>query len=166
MVMKLDMKREWYERKIADEGDLEVGAGLPDVRCASHAADSSNRRTQSEFVRHYAFGTLVQLLRRSKRLSIEELADATHIAPEVIVGIESDPRNEVCPDVAGQLASFFDLPENAIVQLSHPEVEQDTQLRNAMIRFASRTSTFKGLSHDEQIAVDEFVEFLSSSAVK
>ena len=164
--MKLDMKKEWYERKIANEGDVEIGAGLPEVQNASHTTDSPRRQAQSEFVQHYAFGTLVQLLRRGKMLSVEELAEATHIAPEVIVRIEGDPHSDIQPDIAGRLASFFELPENAIVRLSRSKVAQDAELRNAMIRFASRTSTFKKLSHDEQSAVEEFVEFLSSSGAE
>ena len=92
--MKLDMNKEWYEKKIAQEGDLEVGAGIPlEETDVPEDSQCIGGQAQDEFIERHAFGSLVQLLRRSKGLSVEQLADASRVDPAEIISIERDPKH-------------------------------------------------------------------------
>jgi len=161
--MKLEMTKEWYEKMIAEEGDLEVGAGIPlEEHDAQDEPECTEEKSNDEFVELLAFGSLVQLLRRSKGLSVEELADAARIDPAEILSVERNPKHPPRPRTVHQLATFFELPERPLVRLSNLTSTHSTKLRDAAIRFAAHSSKVMELTREERRALAEFVEFLSS----
>ena len=161
--MKLDMNKEWYEKKIAQEGDLEVGAGIPlEETDVPEDSQCIGGQAQDEFIERHAFGSLVQLLRRSKGLSVEQLADASRVDPAEIISIERDPKHSPRPRTVYQLAAFLKLPERQLVRLSNLTTAHGTELRDAAIRFAAHSSKVMELTREESSALADFVEFLSS----
>ena len=161
--MRLDLTREWYEQKIAQEANLEVGAGIPsNEQDAQDEPERIREESDNELVELFVFSSLVQLLRRSRGLSVEQLADAARIDPTEILSVERNPKHPPRPRTVHQLAAFFELPERPLVRLSNLTTTHSTKLRDAAIRFAAHSSKVMELTQEERSALAEFVEFLSS----
>jgi transcriptional regulator with XRE-family HTH domain len=161
--MRLDMTRKWFESRIAQEGNLEVGAGIPlEELEAQEEPERIEGQAQDDFVELLAFGSLVRLLRRSRGLSVEQLADAARVDPVEILSVECNPKHSPRPRTVHQLAAFFELPERPLVRLSNLTATRSTKLRDAAIHFAAHSSKVMELTREERSALAEFVGFLSS----
>ncbi len=166
--MKLNMSKEWFEETIGREGDLEVGAGSARKLAARDEPPWEQRHPREEdrgeFVELCALGSLVQLLRRSKGLSVEQLAERARVDLVDIIAVERDPTHPPRPRTVHKLAAFFGLPERPLVRLSNLTTARSTKLRDAAVRFAAHSSKVMELTPEEHGALAEFVEFLSSQA--
>ncbi len=137
--MKQHKSKEWYKRKIALEGDLEVGAGMPWAKFDSqHKSVKDEKQTQEELVERIAFGSLVQLERRRKGFSIEKLADVAQVDVMELIGIERDPKYTPHPRTIHQLAKVFGIPERPLMRLSKLSATHNSELRDEAVRFAAR----------------------------
>ncbi len=164
--MKLNLSKKWYEQRIALEGDLEVGAGMPWEKLGIQGKpQSTEEQTQEELVERLAFGSLVQMLRRKKGLSIEQLADAANIDAMEIISIENEPKYLPRPRTVHQLSETFRLPERSLTRLSNLTTVHDTKLRDAAVRFAAHSSPVTELTGEESCALNEFVAYLSSQNI-
>jgi len=163
--MKLQLSKEWFENRIQPDEDFEVGAGVPTdtQECANDTSGNEQEQmTDEEFAETLAFGTLIQFMRRDRRLSVEQLASAARVDVAEIVKIEFDPKYVPHPRSVHQLATFFELPQRALLKLSNVTMVHNNQLRDAAYRFAANSSKIAELSHEERVAMTEFVEFLGT----
>lgn len=163
--MKLQLSKEWFENRIQPEEDFEVGAGVPTgtSECTdTTSASDQEQATDEEFAETLAFGTLIEFMRRDRRLSVEQLASAARVEVAEIVKIEFDPKYVPHPRSVHQLAMFFELPQRALLKLSNVTTVHNIQLRDAAYRFAANSSKIAELSHEERVAMTEFVEFLGT----
>ena len=106
------------------------------------------------------FGSLIQLLRREKRLTLEKLAEKSQVDIRELVNIEQDPDYEPRPRTVHQLAGVLGLPKRTLVKLSNLAHVHDEELTGAAVRFAARSSSITELSREERQALAEFVRFL------
>jgi transcriptional regulator with XRE-family HTH domain len=144
--------REWLERAAEIEDrcrSLSVG-GL--------AFDLGLLRSVTPDVQP-VFGRLIEYARRKRGLSVEELAEPADVDVAAVVEIERNDR--VLPEIRTvfQLAQVLDLPPGRLMEvagLATPKPE----IRHAALRFAARSEPTSGLSHDESIALEEFVKVL------
>lgn len=160
--MKLDRPKDWYERRIALEGDVEVGAGAP-PRYSAQAAASANIRLIDTRI---AFGTFVGLWRRNKGWDAAKLAEEAGIAPEEILEIEHNPQSEPEPSAVYRLAEVFRLPSKALLELAGLIEPRTPNLRQAAIRFAARSESVAGLNQHERDAFEAFVATIAEAAQK
>lgn len=163
--MKLQLNKEWFENRIQPDEDFEVGAGAPmdAAECAHNiSGDDQEQFSDEEFAETLAFGTLIQFLRRDRRLSVEQLASDARLDVAEIVKIEFDPKYIPHPRSVHQLASFFGMPQRALLKLSNVTTVHNNQLRDAAYRFAANSSKIAELSHEERVAMTEFVQFLGT----
>lgn len=161
--MKLQLSKEWFENRIQPNEDFEVGAGVPAgaPECTDKTSTSDQvQPTDDKFAETLAFGTLIEFLRRDRRLSVEQLASAARVEVAELVKIEFDPKYAPHPRAVHQLARFFDLPQQALLKLSNVTPSDDPELRQAAKRFAVNSSKVAELSREERVAMAEFVEFL------
>lgn len=159
--MKLELNREWFEKRISIEDNCEVGVGggtESDVNVDSAAPQCA----EDSFVETFAFGALVTLLRREKSLSLVELANQTRIDPVELVNIENDPKYVPKPRTVYRLAEFFRIPQRSLAKLANVTSVHDDRLRDAAVRFAASSSEVMKLTREERAALAEFVAFLSS----
>lgn len=105
------------------------------------------------------FGRLIELARRKKGLSVEELADKADVDLAEIVDIETNIA--IVPQVRTvfQLANVLDLPSARLMEVAglakaRPEV------RSAALRFAARSESTAKLNAEEKRALEEFVKVL------
>ena len=160
--MKLELKKEWFENNLPHDA-LEVGACNPShVHAEKFEQEESSSQREDEFVEAYAFGALVQLLRRERKLTVDQLADEVRVAAPELISIEFDPKYVPKPRTVYQLSKFFGLPDRPLMKLANVTTVHSDQLRDAAVRFAASSSKVMELSREERAALAEFVQFLAS----
>lgn len=154
--MKIEFTKDWCMRMAALEGSLSITAGV-------HAKPVSNPQQDSPdaiFDGAFAFGKLIHLLRNSRRLSLEELANKTDIDADELRQVEADPLFSPDPRTVHFLATFFELSKKKLFQLSGLTAANDSHLVDEAIRFAASAKPGVELTHDERKAFRDFIAFL------
>jgi transcriptional regulator with XRE-family HTH domain len=154
----------------ADEGELPERLRDPyaafDRLCANGTVD---QQAHAECDRNASgtlpapvrvFGSLIQLLRREKGLTLEKLAEKARVDIGELVNIEQDPDYEPRPRTVHQLAGVLGLPKRTLVKLSNLTEVHDDELKRAAVRFVAHSSSMAELSREERQALAEFVHFL------
>jgi hypothetical protein len=109
----------------------------------------------------FAFGKLVELMRRSKGWTIERLACEADLDLVDLVVIEDDHTTLPEPRAVYQLAQVFELPQARLLQIAGLSRQRDPALQRDTLRFAARSQSIAQLSEDEQRALDEFVSVIA-----
>lgn len=158
--MKIQITKEWCINMAHKEGDLEVGAGLlaldPDI---SDAAIETSIVENGEDPR-LAFGPFVQLMRRYRELSVEELANNADIDVSNVINIERYPHYIPEPRTVVRLSQFFRIPSKRLMQLSGNVNIRDERLRTEAVRFAAKSGSIERLTDAEREAIEVFVAIL------
>ena len=160
--MKLELTKGWFEKNIPHDNP-EVCAGLPEQgierQCVS---DEAGIHRVDDFVEAYAFGALVQLLRRERKLTVDQLASAVQVGTPELISIELDPKYIPKPRTVFQISKYFGLPDRPLMKLANVTTTHNDRLRDAAVRFAASSSKVMELSREERAALAEFVQFLAS----
>lgn len=109
-----------------------------------------------------AFHRVVQMLRRSRGLSIDDLAEKTKIDRIELVALERNPAYRPSPLTLHRLSEFFGVPDRKLAVLAGAIREVPDDLRQHAARFAAQSNSFSKLTKEEQRVLDEFVGFLRS----
>jgi transcriptional regulator with XRE-family HTH domain len=160
MTMKFSTNPKWLERR-ADQEDrhfISVGGLIStlDPTCQTELPSTQNvETTKTVFVR------LLQLARRERRMSLEELAEKADIDLAVLVKIETDEAFEPDLRTVHQLAAVLDLPPKKLMVLAGLLHMKDAGLQQASVRFAARSEPIGNVSLEEHAALEEYVKFLN-----
>lgn len=156
--MTFEFTKEWCLRMAQIEGDSEIGAGLIAVDPTFDGDVLPDEPADDTAV---AFGRFVRLMRRSRGLTVEKLAENVSVDIAELVAIEDDTRHK--PDVRTvyQLATFFDVPRTNLLRVAGLTTSQDNRLIEEAARFAARSDPVAALTPEEQSALQAFVAVLS-----
>lgn len=121
----------------------------------SHVADSTVP------VIKFAFGSLINLQRRSRQWTIEQLAERAEIHLDEAISIEEDPAYRPEPRAVLQLAKVLTLSVKNLLVLSGNSEVLSPELELAAVRFAARSKAVEMLSAVEASALSEFVTALA-----
>ena len=149
--MKIDISKDWCLRMAQHEGDTEIGAG----RLAIDPVFDGERipaDVGEEESPNVAFGRFVNLMRRQRGMSLEELADRADVDMADLVEIERDPHHRPELRTAYQLANYFDVSQAGLMQVAG--------LAEG-VRFAARSEPTAALTSEEGAALEAFVAVLS-----
>lgn len=160
--MKLERSKEWYERRIALEGDAEVGAGVPPGYQTRVAVGANIKPLDTRL----AFGTFVELWRRNRGWDAVKLAEVAGVNPEEILEIEHSPQSEPEPNAVFRLAQVFEMPSKILMELAGLVEPRTPNLRQAAVRFAARSESVTALNAHEREAFEAFVSAIAESAKK
>ena len=157
--MKIEFTNEWCVRMARSEieAGADVGAGGNPATAARQPEVSIEGATEANI----AFGRFVRLMRRSRRQTLEHLADEAEIEIAELVEIEEDNHHKPEPRTVYQLAKHFDVPMPKMLQLAGLSAPKDTSLYEAAIRFAARSEMVEELNDIERAALEAFVSVLS-----
>ena len=108
---------------------------------------------------HRGLGALVQMLRRNRGLSVDELAEKARVDASELRGIESEPTFDPNPRTIFQLEKYFNLREKSLVILSGA-VRVDDDVREEAVHFAASSGDIHGLTKEERKLLNQFVGFL------
>ncbi len=144
----------WYARMIRDtlDDDFVIGPAF-DTKAKEAAVPDAQPLT-------VAFGLLVKLSRRAKRLSVEELAEKISVEAEELEHIEREPDFRARPRTISKIANFFDLPVAEVMKLAGAAVSNDTSFNTTALKFAAHSDDMAALSREEQEALKSFVRYL------
>lgn len=160
--MRIEFTKEWCLRM----AQLEVTAGADvDIGSQSMVAvpEVGAYRQESECFAdaNIPFGRFVSLMRRSRRLTLERLAEDAEVEISELVEIEQDSYHKPEPRTVYQLANYFNVPMSKLMQLAKLSSPKDKHLYNEAIRFAARSEKVDELNDIERAALEAFVSVLS-----
>ena len=155
--MKIEFTKEWCMRMAALEGGASITAGVHAKPVSSVLLEDPAAMGEAAF----AFGKLVQLLRRQSRLNLEELASKADVDFDELRQIEENPLFTPEPRTVHFLASFFDLSKKKLLQLSGLTAANDSHLVDEAIRFAASAKPGAELTPEEKKALRDFIAVLN-----
>jgi hypothetical protein len=156
--MKFTFEKEWLQRHSDSDQNLEIAAGsfsldqLPPLTGAPAGGPGV-----------LAFGRLVNLSRRKRGWTIEDLAASARIDTREAIRIEHDPNYVPGPRTVYQLSTALGLPRERMLQLSGNMLVRDRRLGEQAVKFAARSESVEKLSRQEHLALEEFVKYLNES---
>ena len=157
--MKLERSKEWYARRIALEGDAEIGAGTPQ-KCRPHVAAETGAKPLETRI---ALGTFVELWRRDRGWDAVKLAEEAGVNLEEILDIERNPFSEPEPSAVYKLAGVFRLSPKPLLELAGLIEPRTPFLRQAAVHFAARSESMATLNQNEREAFEAFVSAISET---
>ena len=157
--MRIDVSKEWCARMAQLEADAEIGAGLLSIDPVFDG-EVVTQVEEAEGV-NFAFGRFVRLMRRSRHLTVEKLADDADVEISELVNIEEDAHYKAELRTVYQLAEFFDVQKSGLLQVAGLTVPKDARLVDEAVRFAARSEPVAELTREERAALDAFVAVLS-----
>jgi len=158
--MKIERSKEWWIEKAGLEGNVTIGAGAP-PRARATDADHMEAMAATTDPARLAFGKFVNLMRRQRGLSVEELAKRAEIDDGEVLVIEEDAHHAPEPRTIYKLAQCFDVPQQRLMQLAGLAMQRDPGFERAALKFAARSEGMQKLSPDESAALEAFIEVLS-----
>ena len=158
--MTLRISKEWCVRMAQLEGDAEIGAGplAIDPVFDRETAPLVDRDVERPNI---AFGRLINLLRRRRRVSLEQLAKDADVTVSELVEIESDTHYKPALRTTYQLANYFSMPRSGFMQVAGLTARKDAHLSDEAVRFAARAEPTAELTPEEKTALEVFVAVLS-----
>lgn len=163
--MRLERSKDWWMARARREGDAAVGAGLLACDPAPEEHPSSTQGAAAEDTR-IAFGKFVNLMRRRRGFSIEQLAEAADLEASELLVIEDDVHYIAEPRTVFKLAQTFDVSQRRLMQLAGLAAAKDVGFREEAVRFAARSESVQKLTPEESSALEAFVTVLSEQEPK
>ncbi|MDB6018057.1 MAG: hypothetical protein JWR19_2546 [Pedosphaera sp.] len=157
--MKVNHSKDWYERRIALEGDVAIGAGTSPGKPASGGAYNI-----TPIDTRIAFGTFVGLWRRNQGWDAAKLAEQAGVYPAEILEIEHNPQSEPKASAVYKLAQVFGVSARLLLELAGLGESRTPSLREEAVRFAARSESVVALNQHEREAFEAFVSAMKETA--
>jgi transcriptional regulator with XRE-family HTH domain len=109
-----------------------------------------------------AIGKLVELRRREKGLTIEELRHEANVTESALIDLERGLRLPNTRDVICLLARFLELPADKLLAAAGLNGDPDPALSSAVLRFARQATAPERLSPPEHKALGEVLQVLAA----
>jgi HTH-type transcriptional regulator, competence development regulator len=162
--MKFNISKKWLLKAANKEDKMPVSAGTFTFDMVADDAEEKHMVVAEEPCAYLSvFGRLINLRRRERGLTLEQLADTARIDLDELVGIEQVLGYTPEPRTVCQLAAVLKLPKNRLLQLSGCVEEQDEALTQQSVRFAARSDALEKLTREQKQALDEYIRYLEKS---
>jgi transcriptional regulator with XRE-family HTH domain len=143
---------DWYRRKIFGMKDHDYLIGPP---FPGGEADETPQTAVS-----IAFGSLLRLERRQRKLTVSELAKRLDVDEDELRNIEHDPRYKARPRTILSIANYFELPPKEMMKLAGAASANDGRFIESAMRFAAHSDDMGALTKEEKQLLQDFVAFL------
>jgi HTH-type transcriptional regulator, competence development regulator len=158
--MRFERSKDWWIARARREGDSAVSAGLLAFDPAPEERPSSAQAAAVEETR-IAFGKFVNLMRRRRGYTMEQLAEAADLDASELLVIEDDVHYLPEPRTVFRLAQTFEVSQRRLMQLAGLAAANDAGFRQEAVRFAARSESVQKLTPEESAALEAFVAILS-----
>lgn len=145
-------RESWLDRidDIEDSARSISAAGMAaDFGMVHHASMAGQR----------VLGKFIELSRRNRRLTVEDLAAQADVDLSDLVELETNESAAPEPRTVYQLSQVFGVPAQAMMELAGLATARG-EVNNAAVRFAARAESISDLSEQERSALEEFVGIL------
>jgi len=119
----------------------------------------TRKDTGSENLR-FSFQLLVRNLRKSKGLTVEQLAEKTGIEKGELLAMERAEAYRPTRLTLHRIAQFYAISTSRLAALAGAAKEIPEDIRQIASSFAAKSESLARLSKDEKEMLDEFVKFL------
>lgn len=109
-----------------------------------------------------ALGKLVELRRREKGLTVEELSRQAHVTETAFIDLERGLRMPNTRDVICLLARVLELPADKLLAATGLNGDPDPLLSSAVLRFARQATAPERLSPPEHKALGDLLQVLAA----
>jgi len=156
--MNIELTNQWIANMAEREGDAEIGAGMLAYDPVYHSkSDEVHVQDESRL----ALGRFVNLMRRRKRMTIEQLAESADIEVGELLSIEADLPQLPEPRTLYQLAEAFSVSQKKLMELSGLTRTKEAGFIDEAVRYAARSESLEDLNDDELAALDGLIMVLS-----
>lgn len=154
--MKFDIPKAWFVQSAEIEGDSEVGAG----HLAFLDEPKVEKSATTDFAVEWrlAFGRFVELMRRKRGWTIQQLADKADIDVGELLVIEKNPQHEAELSTVHGLAKTLEIPAKRLIRMAGLAEERSSRLFDASLRFAASAESTTPLTHEEEIALQTYLK--------
>jgi len=156
--MKINVTKAWCEKMAHREAYAEISAGLlaiDPIFETESVSEASGDKTR------FVLQRFIELGRRDKKLSVEQLAEQADIEISELISIESDIHHLPEPRTLYQLAQTFDVSQTKLMELSGLTKPKDVNYLEEAVRYAARSESIEKLNPEEQAALDGLISVLS-----
>jgi len=153
--MIMNKNRDWLVRRAEQEDGCFVSLGG-----LVEALEQAEQAPSNVIPFKHAFVRFLQLVRRDRKLSMEQFAKKVDIDLVELLKIETDEQYTPAIRTVHQIAEFLKIPEKKLMALAGLLRVKDAQFQNAALKFAARSKPVERLSQEEQSALEEYVKFL------
>jgi len=136
------------------------GAGPLATRPMVDSDAVSSRADETRLV----FGRFVNVARRGRRLSIEDLADRAKLEVAELLNIEENPHYEPDLHAVWSLSKVFGVPQSRLMELAGLATAKESHWLDAVVRHAARSMPIEDLTPEEQHFHDSVVAALKAKA--
>lgn len=112
------------------------------------------------------FRTVLQFLRRSKRLTLDQLAQKIDVPREELAAIEQREGFRPTPRTIHKLGRFYRLAPAKLAALAGLVTQPIDEVREPAVRFAAMSEGFSDLTREEKRALKELVRALKEGSVR
>ena len=161
--MTFDISKAWCLNASEQEEGLDIGAGLIAIDpIFSHEGNVDEGPEASRF----ALGRFINLMRRSRGLSMEALAEKADIEIGELLSLENN--STYLPDVRTlyQLSEVFEVSQEKLMGLSGLVSATNDDYKEEAVRYAAKSASVEVLSEDEQTILNGLISVLSENARK
>ncbi|MGC1361698.1 MAG: helix-turn-helix transcriptional regulator [Silvibacterium sp.] len=149
-----DLEKE-FGSELTGEPRASGAAGKVNLTAAAASESSDAKLVQLGNV----FGQFLNMARREKGLSVQQLAQTVGMNPYDVLLLE-EGKEFPEPRIVSKIAQVFDVPPRKLAQIAG-HVVPDTTTARAALAFAASSST-KPLEPSQKEALHEFIKALSS----
>lgn len=158
--MKFQVTKEWCKRMadIEAKESAPIAAGSIPMEMEPQEVVNTDRLKDESRI---AFGRFIQLNRRKHAMSVETLADKVDVEVGEIISIEDDLHYFPEARTVYQLAEYFDVSQQRLLELSGLKQPKDVSYIGEAVRYAARSESIASLSADEEAALNGLISVLS-----
>ncbi|WP_290920262.1 helix-turn-helix transcriptional regulator [Halodesulfovibrio sp.] len=158
--MKFSFPREWCIEMAREENGYPVSAGTLDSISTKNDASMSCAVEDVDNMR-VAFGRFIQMIRRKRGYSHEQLADNADVDVVELKNIEKSSSCFPAPRTVYQLAKIFNLDSKKLLQLAGLTKKRDVEIENGALAFAANSESIGSLTPEEVEILETFVAVLA-----
>lgn len=157
--MKLQISREWLERKLQQGDDADVGAGGTPLE--QFKKDMQQRTVTPAVLAQVPteLGKVLRFVREQRGWTRSELADLADVDEAEIEALETQTTYDPAPRTVGQLADACHFSRVKFISLANHRLE--VAANDSVIRYAAKSKGTASVSDDQYDLIRALVEVLS-----
>ena len=157
--MKLQVSREWLERKLQQGNDANVGAGGTSLE--EFKKDMQQRTVTPAVIAEVPteLGQVLRFVREQRGWTRSELADLADVDEAEIEAIETRTTFDPTPRTVGQLADACRFSRIKFIELANHRLK--VAANESVIRYAAKSKGTSSVSDEQYELIRTLVEVLS-----
>ncbi|WP_310622404.1 helix-turn-helix domain-containing protein [Flexibacterium corallicola] len=156
--MTFNITKAWCRAASKREDGLDVAAGMIAVNPVSIKEDTIEENPDAS---RFALGRFINLMRRDRGLSIEDLALKADVEIGDLLSLENNTAYLPDARTLYQLSEAFGVSQEKLMTLSGLTYSKDDQYVEEAVRYAAKSASIDVLSDEEHAILNGLISVLS-----